>query len=321
MTSRINQIINSIWIEKYRPQTIEDMALNADTLAQIRKFEEEKTIPNLFLCSRPGQGKTSLAKVLAYNVMNADVLYLNASEQNNVDTVRGLIADFARTLPTPGKDFKIIILDEIDGFANVQSQKILRGLMEEAADNTRFILTANYQNKVIEAVRSRCLTLDITPDMKEVIRRCVYILKTENVQGFTKETLPTLCNLVKKLYPDVRSIIKVLQSQVNKDNVLSIKDYSISTEFLTNVVELIMSDSSSKLREYLIDNEGTFNNDYHSMLTELYHFVIANDKVAENLRATWTIQIANALARFQQVIDPEINAAACLFEMQLAANK
>lgn len=94
------------------------MAINENALKQIEKFIEQGIIPNLFLCSRPGQGKTSLAKMLAYNYMNADVRYINASEQNNVDIVRGEIADFARTMPSPGKTFKIIILDEVDGFAN-----------------------------------------------------------------------------------------------------------------------------------------------------------------------------------------------------------
>ena len=134
--------INSDWTEKYRPQTIDDIVLSAEAKTLIEKYINEEIIDNLFLCSRPGQGKTSLAKLLAYNIFECDTLYVNASDENNVEVVRTKITGFARTRSSNGK-FKIVILDEADGFANAQAQRILRALMEEVSENTRFIITAN----------------------------------------------------------------------------------------------------------------------------------------------------------------------------------
>lgn len=320
MKINAQDILNTIWIEKYRPQNIEDIALKEETKNIIKKYISEGIIPNLFLCSRPGQGKTSLAKMLAYNYMKADVRYINASEQNNVDTVRGEIADFARTMPSPGKTFKIIILDEVDGFANQQAQKILRGLMEDAADNTRFILTANYSNKVIDAVKSRCTALDIKPDSKAVIKRCVDILQAEGVKGI-KDNIHNLIGLVKKYYPDVRSIIKVLQSSVTVDGELNIKDYSVDAVFMSTLVDYIKGDNPIEIRNYLIDNETVYNSDHYSLITEFYHYIMSVDTVTDDIKAKWTLIAADAIAKFSLVVDPELNASSCFFRMHYEFKK
>lgn len=308
---------NSLWVEKYRPQSLDEMIMCEDTREKVKQFAAEGIIPHIFLCSRPGQGKTTLAKVIAYHLLNADVLYLNASENNNVDTVRDTIADFARTMPTPGKDIKIVILDEIDGFASDKAQKLLRGLMEEAADNTRFILTANYRNKVIEAIRSRCLTLDINPSAKEVLKKCLYICKMEGIKGVDQAKMQALLSMVKRLFPDVRSIIKTLQASVNKNGELVIKDYTNNQEFLQEIVNLILGDDSRKLRDYVIEHEPTFNGDYHFLLSDLYHFIIDKEDLSDDLKPLWTIKLAEFISKFQSVVDPELNASACLFTLQI----
>lgn len=315
------QIINNLWIEKYRPQSLDDMVISEDSKNKIEQFAKEGIIPNIFLCSRPGQGKTSLAKVIAYQLMNADVLYLNASEQNNVDVVRDVIADFSRTMPTPGKDFKIVILDEVDGFASDKAQKLLRGLMEEAADNTRFILTANYRNKVIEALRSRCLSIDISPDIKGIVKRCIYICQQEGVTGVTKEVLGQILAMVKRYYPDVRSIVKTLQSSVNANGELVIKEYAVESVLLETIVNKVLGDSPMDIRNYVIDNEPSFNSDYYFLMTELYKYVIDREDIAERVRAMFTIKLSECLSRFSGVIDPELNTAACLFEMWMINKK
>lgn len=198
---------------------------------------------------------------------------------------------------------------------------ILRGLMEEAADNTRFILTANYANKVIEAVRSRCLSIDIKPDIKSVIRRCVYILRNEKVNDFEKSNMTELVSLVKKLYPDVRSIIKVLQSSVDKNNCLKIKDYTVDIDFMDNLLKRILGDHPQEIRDYLISNETVFNSDYYSLLSEFYRYVIDKEDISENVRAKWTLIIADAMSKFSMVVDQELNAAATFFKMYFEAKK
>ena len=308
----LNQI-KSDWTEKYRPQILNDIVLSNDARQLIEKYINEDIIDNIFLCSRPGQGKTSLAKLLAYNIFQCDTLYVNASDENNVDVVRTKITNFSRTLSSNGK-FKIVILDEADGFANAQAQRILRALMEEVSDNTRFIITANHKNRIHDAIRSRCKFIDITPPKQGVIKRIIHILKAEEIKINAERELPKLKTLIERLYPDIRSIIKNLQSCVF-DGELKLKDYSVDSIFIKKVLELVLEKNHSSLREYIISNESAFNNDYANFLNDFYHLIIDSELVDDEIKPNWTIIIADYLYRFEDIIDPEINAFACLFKL------
>lgn len=305
--------INSDWTEKYRPQTIDDIVLSAEAKTLIEKYINEEIIDNLFLCSRPGQGKTSLAKLLAYNIFGCDTLYVNASDENNVEVVRTKITGFARTRSSNGK-FKIVILDEADGFANAQAQRILRALMEEVSENTRFIITANNKNRIHDAIRSRCKMIDITPPKDGVIRRILQILSKEGVEMDKVTELPKLKSLIERFYPDVRRIIKNLQACVF-NGVLKLKDYSVDSIFIKNVLNYVLDQDYTELRHYIINNESMFNNDYASMIADFYHLIIDSDLVDESIKPTWTIIIADYLYKFEEIIDPEINAFACLYKL------
>lgn len=305
--------INSDWTEKYRPQTLEDIILSVEARNLIEKYINEEIIDNLFLCSRPGQGKTSLAKLLAYNIFECDTLYVNASDENNVEVVRTKITGFARTRSSNGK-FKIVILDEADGFANVQAQRILRALMEEVSENTRFIITANNKNRIHDAIRSRCKMIDITPPKEGVIRRILQVLSKEGVEMDKAVELPKLKNLIERFYPDIRSIIKNLQACVF-NGVLKLKDYSVDSMFIKNVLQYVLDQDYTELRRYIINNESMFNNDYASMISDFYHLIIESDLVDESIKPNWTIIIADYLYKFEEIIDPEINAFACLYKL------
>lgn len=308
----LNQI-NSDWTERYRPQTLEDIVLSEEARSLIMKYINEDIIDNIFLCSRPGQGKTSLAKLLAYNIFQCDTLYVNASDENNVEVVRTKISNFSRTLSSNGK-FKIVILDEADGFANAQAQRILRALMEEVSENTRFIITANNKNRIHDAIRSRCKLIDITPPKDGVIRRILYILGNEQVKVNQSVELPKLKTLIERFYPDMRSIIKNLQSCVF-DGVLKLKDYNVDSYFIKHVLDLVLEKNHTALRSYIINNESLFNNDYASMISDFYHLIIDSDLVDDEVKPNWTIIIADYLYKFEEIIDPEINAFACLYKL------
>lgn len=305
--------INLDWTEKYRPKTLDDIVLNTESRNLVEKYINEDIIDNLFLCSRPGQGKTSLAKLLAYNVFECDTLYVNASDENNVDVVRTKITGFARTRSSNGK-FKIVILDEADGFANTQAQRILRALMEEVSDNTRFIITANNKNRIHDAIRSRCKMLDITPPKEGVIRRVLQILSKEGIEMDKATELPKLKNLIERFYPDIRSIIKNLQSCVF-NGILKLKDYSVDSYFIKQVLQMVLDQEYTELRRYIINNESKFNNDYASMISDFYHLMIDSDLIDDKLKPNWTIIIADYLYKFEEIIDPEINAFACLYKL------
>lgn len=308
----IQQILSD-WTEKYRPKSLEDIVLTAEARALIEKYIKDGIIDNLFLCSRPGQGKTSLAKLIAYNIFEADTLYVNASDENNVEVVRTKITGFARTRSSNG-NFKIVILDEADGFANIQAQRILRALMEEVSENTRFIITANNKNRIHDAIRSRCKMIDITPPKDGVIRRILHILAAEGVEMDKNKELPKLKSLIERFYPDMRSIIKNLQSCVF-DGVLKLKDYNTDSWFIKEVLNYVLDKDYQELRRFIISNEDKFNNDYASMIADFYHLIIDSDLIDESIKPNWVIIIADYLYKFEEIIDPEINAFACLYKL------
>lgn len=311
----LNQI-NSDWTEKYRPQTFEDIVLNSEARELISKYISEGIIDNILLCSRPGQGKTTLAKLLPI-IFNCEKLYINASDENNVEVVRTKIANFSRTRSSNG-NFKIVILDEADGFANVQAQRILRALMEEVSENTKFIITANYKNRILEAIRSRCKFIDITPDKEGVAKRVIHILKAENISVNCERELPKLKALIERFYPDVRSIIRNVQACVF-DGVLRLKDYNIDSEFLQNVINYIVNKNYSELRQYILENENLFNNDYASLVDDIYHLIIDSDIIPVQQKPVWTIILADYLYKFTDILDPELNAIACFYKIMKEA--
>lgn len=304
-------IFDSLWIEKYRPKTLKDIILPKETIESINSFKKKDAYPNLFLCSRPGQGKTSLAHILTTE-FDSESLYINCSDENNVDTVRTKISDFARTRSFNGR-FKTIILDEADGFANIQSQKILRALMEEVAANTRFIITANYKNRIIDAVRSRCQVLDVTPAKEDIARRIIYILQTENVE-VTREDIPKIFSVVTRYYPDVRSVIKNIQASVHNGK-LEIRCVKTDAEFMNGIYSLMRENKWLELREYIVLNENLFNYDYVELLNDFYHFMIDIADLEASVKAKWAVTIAEYLYRSESINDQEINTTACFYTL------
>lgn len=307
-----SQITYNVWTEKYRPQTLEDVALNEHTRKVIQKFVEEGNFPNLFLCSRPGQGKTSLAKLLAYNVFDTDVLYVNASDENNVDTMRNKVTDFAHTMSTNGK-FKTVILDECDGFANTQSQKILRVLMEEVSENTRFIIIANSKERIIDAIQSRCYFLDITPEKNEIGRILCKILLKEGVE-INDNTLANVKQLIRWCYPDVRSMVKHMQIAC-QGNTLTLPKYITNNVFVTDLFDKLFTIEPLEVRKFVIQNEDLFNGDYSKLLVDLYHIVIDSDKLEADKKIQWTITISDYLTRMSNAIDLELTFSSCIFTL------
>lgn len=308
----VNEIQHTIWLEKYRPQSLKDIALNAEARKTLNGFVESGEIPNLFLCSRPGQGKTSLAKLLAYNVFDCDTLYVNASDENNVDTMRNKVTNFAKSKSFNGK-FKIVILDECDGFATVQSQKILRVLMEDVSANTRFIIIANTRDKIIDAIQSRCYFIDITPEKNEIGRRLCNILRAENID-INGETLESLKQLIAWCYPDVRSMIKHMQVACT-DGKFVLPKSIIDGSFVTELFEKMVSVDPIEVRKFVVQSEDMFNGDYPKLLSDLYHIVIDTDKLQPEGKIKWTITISDYLAKMGSSIDSELTFSACIFSL------
>ena len=159
--------ISDIWCEKYRPSTLNEIVLDKNTKTYFNKVQEENNIPNVLFVGKPGIGKTSLAKIIVNSILKCQYLYINASDENGIDTIRTKVLNFAQTQSLFG-NIKVIILDECDGLS-IDAQKALRNSIEEYHDLTRFILTANYKHKIIPALQSRCQVFDINYDKNDYI--------------------------------------------------------------------------------------------------------------------------------------------------------
>ena len=193
--------MKELWTEKYRPNDIEGYVFRDETQKeQVATWIKEKTIPHLLFSGAPGVGKTTLAKILItqLGIDEYDVLEINASRENSVDTIRDKISGFVQTMPFG--DFKIVLLDEAD-YISPNGQAALRGVMETYASTARFILTCNYPNRVIPALHSRCQGFHIERiDQTEFTARMAKVMLEEDV----KFELDILDTYVKATYPDLR---------------------------------------------------------------------------------------------------------------------
>ena len=199
---------HKLWVEKYRPKTIDKYIFHDDQQkASVMRMINDQSIPHLLLSGSAGTGKTTLARILirTLNVDMTDVLVLNASDENSVDVMRDKIKGFISTIAFG--DFKVVYLEEADRLTP-HAQEVMRNMMEAYADQARFILTCNHENRITAPIKSRCQHFHFrAPDQISVTEYCVNILAEEKI----KFSLPLLEKYVVYGYPDVRKIINLLQ--------------------------------------------------------------------------------------------------------------
>lgn len=305
-----------IWSQKYRPKTLNDIVIDSKTRSYFADLISQSQIPNLMLSGNPGVGKTTLAKVLV-NELKADHLYINASDEAGVDTIRSKVIGFSETRSLNG-GIKIVILDEADGLSGVvasgraSAQQALRNVMEEYSENTRFILTANYPSKIIPALHSRCQHVDLIPPLQECAKFCFNILVKEGVK-YSGDDKKQLGKLIKSRYPDMRKIINSLQ-QSTVDGVLTIGDDSERLFVAQKVIKMLHNKKPMKeIRKFIIQNEAEFQ-DYHDLLTDLFEVVFESD-LEEARKAEMLLIITEAMYRHTIVMDQEINCFSAIIQL------
>lgn len=303
--------LNGIWCEKYRPRTLLEISLPERVRGIIQDYQGNSEIPNLLFVGSPGTGKTTTALVIVKEILGCDYLYINASDENGIDTIRTKVSNFAQTKSFDG-GIKVVILDESD-FLSSNAQAALRNTMESFSKYTRFILTANYKHKIIPAIQSRCQLLDIKPHLDDSVRFVYGILKKEGIT-IAEDQKKKFVELVKSNFPDLRKCINEVQKNCISGE-LSIEKVNTSNELLTRIFDSISSKNSIELRKYLIENEEQFYGDYDTLMKDYLNFLY-DKPIAENKKKEMIAIIAEHLYRAAFVVDHEINCFACWITLE-----
>ena len=291
---------HTLFVEKYRSKGLNEYVGNENIKATIAKYLEQNDIQNLIFYGGPGTGKTTLAKLIVNN-LECDYLYINASDERGIETIRDKVSGFASSASF--KPLKIVILDEAD-FLTIQAQASLRNVIETFSRSTRFILTCNYVERIIDPLQSRCQVLKIVPpSMKDVARHVAGVLDKESIQ-WDKEALGTI---VKQFYPDIRKILGTAQlSTVN--NVLKLdKSILVSNNYIEQVInELKTSKNWKNIRQIIADSNI---NDYDELFKELYSRV---SDYADGREGMVVITLEEYQYHSNFRIDKEINITDCI---------
>jgi len=291
---------HTLFVEKYRSKTLEDYVGNEQIKTTVAKYIEQNDIQNLIFYGGPGTGKTTLAKLIIGNI-DCDYLYINASDERGIETIRDKVQGFASSASF--KPLKVVILDEAD-FLTIQAQASLRNIIETFSRTTRFILTCNYVERIIDPLQSRCQVLKIVPpSMKDVARHVAGILDKENIQ-WDKEALGAI---IKQFYPDVRKILGTAQLST-VDNVLKLdKSILVANNYTAQVINEFKTSKDWKAIRQIIADSNT--NDFEGLFKELYDSASEYAPGKEGMVAI-ILEEYQYHANFR--IDKEINIMACI---------
>ena len=295
---------HGLWVEKYRPQDLSTYVGNENLKTKVERFLDDGNVPHLLLYGRAGGGKTTLAKIIV-NHVDCDYLYINASDERNIDLVRDKLKTFASSVGF--KPMKVVILDEAD-YLNVNSaQPALRNLMETFSAHCRFILTCNYVEKIIDPIQSRCQTYKIVPpSKKEVALHSKTILEKEGISF----DLDDLALVVTAGYPDMRKVINELQ-RMSIDGKLSVdKDGMIHNEFKLQFLDAIRNrESIGTIRKMVADSNFTeYTELYRLLYDEVESFGV--EKMPEIIA-----DISKGSYQDVLVVDKEINFIATVSQI------
>jgi len=303
---QVENVDNSLWVERYRPRKLENYVGNEHLKEKVGNYIETGDVPHLLLYGVAGTGKTTLAKLIV-NQIDCDYMLINASDENNVETVRNKVKNFASSVGF--KNLKVIILDEFD-YMTPNAQAILRNLMETFSKHCRFILTCNYIEKVISPIQSRCQTFQvIPPTKKDVAKQVVHILNSEKVEYQLEDIVP----IVDTNYPDIRKIINTCQLNTSKGKLKVDSSTIIESDVKAKVLEILQSNTDNrdkfmKIRKAVADS-------HIRDFTEFYSYLY--EKVDEYTKEPSGVILMLAEGEYKDamVVDKEIIFAATILKV------
>tara|TARA_B110000967_G_scaffold175889_1_gene188978 strand:+ start:5001 stop:5912 length:912 start_codon:yes stop_codon:yes gene_type:complete len=296
---------HSLWVEKYRPTTLKNYVGNESIKKSISNYIEQNDIQNLIFYGPAGTGKTTLAKLIVKNI-DCDYLYINASDERGIETIRDKVSGFASTMSF--KPLKVIILDEAD-FLTIQAQASLRNIIETFSRTTRFILTCNYIERVIDPLQSRCQTLKVIPPSKQdIVYHIIDILTAENL-GMGADELKLVIN---QHYPDIRKVLNTLQvSNVEDDTIIIDKTTLVSSSYMRKVLKELSDDKPrfNDIRQIIADaNVQDFEELYRYLYDHAHIFALGKEGTVAYYINEYTYQ-----SNFR--IDKEINCMALISQL------
>jgi len=294
--------MHTIWTEKYRPTDLRDYIGNESIKSKVKVYLESGEIPHLLLYGKAGTGKTTLAKLIIKNI-ECDHIYINASDENNVDTVRTKVRDFSSSVGfTP---LKVVILDEAD-YMTPNAQAALRNLMETFSKHTRFILTCNYVEKIIDPIQSRCQVFGVTPpSRKDVAERLLHITEQETIL----KDKDAIVQIVNATYPDIRRSINALQRQIVDHKIIIDEASLLEAEYMSKVLqELQKGKSFTRVRQIIADSKV-------KNFEDLYRYLFENvDGYAKDVAACILI-LADSQYQSAFSVDKEINIMGMFYKL------
>jgi DNA polymerase III delta prime subunit len=301
----------NLFVERYRPATLDDIVLSKEDREFFNSLKAKGEIPHLLFAGPAGVGKSTTAKAIINDALGGpNFLYINASDESGIDTIRSKVVSFAQTKSFDGR-MKVILLDEICGLSG-PAQDALRNTIEQYSSNNRFIMTCNYLHKITKPIQSRCTIVNLNPPVEGIVARVVSILKSENIT-IPEDQKPLLLKHIKSNLPDIRRIINDIQKH-SISGTLQLRSDD-SSEFAENIFKKICNKGNLiDIRKEVIENEKAFSHDYRSLLKQLFETVFKSELPYEK-KTDCLLIISKALEMDCMVIDKEINAFTALINL------
>ena len=295
---------HSLLVERYRPVALENYVGNEHIKKSIQQYLDQNDIQNLIFYGPAGTGKTTLAKLIVKN-LDCDYLYINASDERGIETIRDKVSGFASTMSF--KSIKVVILDEAD-FLTIQAQASLRNVIETFSRNTRFILTCNFVERIIDPLQSRCQVLKIVPPTKkDVAKHAAWILGQEQIT-FELEDIATIVN---QFYPDLRKILNTIQLSTHNNTLTVDKSILVSSNYMTQVLKVLCGKKPDwkEIRQIIANaNIQDFEELYRYLFDNAEHYASENEGMVAYYINEYSFQ-----STFR--IDKEINCMALISKL------
>jgi DNA polymerase III delta prime subunit len=313
LTVKVDEVL---WVERYRPQLIDDTILPEKTKEMFKKFVTDGNVPNLLLSGGPGVGKTTIAKAMLEE-MGCDYKIMNGSLNVNIDAIRYDISTYASAVSLQGGR-KYVIFDEADYLNAANVQPALRNFIEEYSSNCGFIFTCNFKNRIIQPLRSRLSEVDFSIETSDrpklamqFMKRVEAILEQESV-AYDKAVV---AKVIQKHFPDFRRVLTELQSYSASGKIDEGIFVNLKQESIDQLFSLLKEKNFTEMRKWVAKNSDQ---DMNEMFRRIYD--VANDKVELRSQPGFIVTLADYMYKSNFVADLEINMVACLTEIMMEAS-